>query len=113
MQGESSGHVGEPKKRLALIEPSGPEASPIPTRPSSSWRINRTVDGGLELPMKVVQARLGHSTTILTADTHRHLFECVDDGSALAAGGQKLFGICDIAPEAIDILTTEDGFVIC
>jgi hypothetical protein len=68
------------------------------------------VDGGLELPMKAVQARLEHSTTIPTADTHPHLLERVDDGSELTAGGQKLIGICDIAPEAIDISMTEDGF---
>jgi integrase len=30
----------------------------------ASWCINRKVDGGLELPIKVVQERLGHSTTI-------------------------------------------------
>ena len=27
----------------------------------ASWCINRRVDGGLELPLKVVQARLGHA----------------------------------------------------
>src|SRR5262249_35007580 len=28
----------------------------------ASWCINRKADGGLELPLKVVQTRLGHST---------------------------------------------------
>ena len=37
----------------------------------ASWCINRKVDGGLELPLKLVSERLGHSTVQLTADTLR------------------------------------------
>jgi integrase len=51
----------------------------------ASWCINRRVDGGLELPLKVVQARLGHSSIQMTADTYGHLFPRGDDGSELAA----------------------------
>jgi integrase len=36
--------------------------------PGASWCINRRVDGGLELPLKVVQARLGHASIQMTAD---------------------------------------------
>jgi hypothetical protein len=36
----------------------------------ASWCINRKVDGGLELPGKVVQERLGHSTIAMTMDTY-------------------------------------------
>jgi integrase len=51
----------------------------------ASWCINRRVDGGLELPLKVVQARLGHATIALTADRYGHLFPRQDDGAELAA----------------------------
>ena len=51
----------------------------------ASWCINRRVDGGLELPLKVVQARLGHASIQMTADTYGHLFPRMDDGSELAA----------------------------
>jgi integrase len=47
----------------------------------ASWCTNRKQDGGLELPLKVVQERLGHSTIVLTADRYAHLFPRGDDGS--------------------------------
>jgi integrase len=34
----------------------------------ASWLINRNRDGGLELPAKIVQARMGHSSINLTMD---------------------------------------------
>src|SRR5262249_38232444 len=40
----------------------------------ASWCINRRVDGGLELPLKTVQSRLGHATLSMTADVYGHLF---------------------------------------
>lgn len=51
----------------------------------ASWCINRQEDGGLGLPPKVVQDRLGHSTIAMTMDTYGHLFPRDDDGSELAA----------------------------
>jgi integrase len=51
----------------------------------ASWCINRRVDGGLELPLKVVQARLGHASIQMTADVYGHLFPSGDDGAELAA----------------------------
>jgi len=39
-----------------------------------SWCINRRVDGGLELPPKLVQERLGHATLTMTMDVYGHLF---------------------------------------
>jgi integrase len=51
----------------------------------ASWCINRRVDGGLELPLKVVQARLGHASVQVTADVYGHLFPRGDDGAELAA----------------------------
>ena len=56
----------------------------------ASWCINRRVDGGLELPLKVVQARLGHASIQMTADTYGHLFPRGDDGAELAAAERAL-----------------------
>lgn len=58
----------------------------------ASWCINRRVDGGLELPLKLVQARLGHSTITMTADVYGHLFPRGDDGNELAVAAQALLG---------------------
>jgi integrase len=54
----------------------------------ASWCINRRVDGGLELPLKLVQARLGHASVQMTADRYGHLFPRGDDGAELAAAEQ-------------------------
>jgi integrase len=51
----------------------------------ASWCINRKADGGLELPIKVVQGRLGHSSIQITADRYGHLFLRQDDGAELVA----------------------------
>ncbi len=51
----------------------------------ASWCINSRQDGGLGLPPKVVQERMGHSTIAMTMDTYGHLFPRDDDGSELAA----------------------------
>jgi integrase len=56
----------------------------------ASWCINRKEDGGLGLPIKVVQERLGHSTINLTADVYGHLFPRGDDGSELAEAERLL-----------------------
>jgi integrase len=40
----------------------------------ASWCINRKKEGGLELPPKLVQERLGHATLAMTMDTYGHLF---------------------------------------
>ena len=58
----------------------------------ASWCINRRVDGGLELPLKVVQARLGHASIQMTADTYGHLFPRIDDGAELAAAEKAFLG---------------------
>ena len=56
----------------------------------ASWCINRKADGGLELPPKTVQARLGHSSIVMTLDRYGHLFPAHDDGSELAAAERAL-----------------------
>jgi integrase len=58
----------------------------------ASWCINRKVDGGLELPPKVVQERLGHSTIAMTQDVYGHLFPRADDSEELAAAERALLG---------------------
>ena len=58
----------------------------------ASWCINRKEDGGLALPPKVVQHRLGHSSITMTMDTYGHLFPRGDDGTELAAAEKALLG---------------------
>lgn len=58
----------------------------------ASWCINRRADGGLELPLKTVQDRLGHNSISMTADTYGHLFPNRDDGAELALAERALFG---------------------
>jgi integrase len=50
----------------------------------ASWLINRKKDGGLELPPKSVQVRMGHSSIVVTMDTYGHLFPGSDDGNEMA-----------------------------
>jgi integrase len=57
----------------------------------TSWCINRRADGGLELPLKVVSARLGHASITITADRYGHLFPSADDGAELAAAERAFF----------------------
>ncbi len=58
----------------------------------ASWCINRRADGGLELPVKVVQGRLGHSSVTMTLDVYGHLFPTADDSAELAAAERALLG---------------------
>ena len=55
-----------------------------------SWCAARREDGGLGLPLKTVQVRMGHSTLAMTADTYGHLFPSQDDAEVLAAGEAAL-----------------------
>jgi integrase len=57
----------------------------------ASWCINRKADGGLELPPKTVQARLGHASIVMTLDRYGHLFPTNDDGAELAAAERSIF----------------------
>jgi integrase len=58
----------------------------------ASWCAARVQDGGLGLPLKTVQTRMGHSTLAMTADTYGHLFPSTDDAEVLAAGDRALMG---------------------
>lgn len=56
----------------------------------ASWCINRRKDGGLELPVKTVQTRLGHASIVMTLDRYGHLFPG-DDGAELAEAERAIF----------------------
>jgi integrase len=56
----------------------------------ASWCINRRIDGGLELPLKMVSNRLGHASIQITADRYGHLFPRGDDGAELVAAERTL-----------------------
>jgi integrase len=56
----------------------------------ASWCINRQTDGGLGLPPKVVQERLGHGSIVMTMDVYGHLFPRGDDADELAAAERSL-----------------------
>lgn len=56
----------------------------------ASWCINRKADGGLELPPKTVQERMGHSSIVMTMDVYGHLFPSTDDSEALAEAERAL-----------------------
>jgi len=55
-----------------------------------SWCINRKTDGGLELPAKIVQERLGHSSITMTLDRYGHLFPSDNHASELEAAERVL-----------------------
>jgi integrase len=57
----------------------------------ASWCINRRQDGGLGLPIKLVQERMGHASITMTSDRYGHLFDNADDGSELKAAEKSLF----------------------
>src|SRR5262249_34570837 len=58
-----------------------------------SWCINREKDGGLELPLKMVSERMGHSSIAVTANVYGHLFPSHDDGSELKDAEKKLLPV--------------------
>jgi integrase len=53
----------------------------------------RKADGGLELPIKTVQQRLGHSSIVMTSDTYGHLFPRTDDGREMADAERRLMAV--------------------
>jgi integrase len=56
----------------------------------ASWCINRTKDGGLGLPPKNVQDRLGHASITITLDRYGHLFKGDDVGEIDVAANALL-----------------------
>lgn len=58
----------------------------------ASWLINPQDRGGLGLPPKVVQERLGHASITMTYDTYGHLFPRGDDSKELDDAASALLG---------------------
>jgi integrase len=56
----------------------------------ASWLINRREDGGLGLPAKIVQERMGHSNIAVTLDTYGHLFPQENHAAELAAAAASI-----------------------
>ena len=90
-------------KAGVVIEEDGPDGKPVKRAKYTglhafrhfyaSWCINRRADGGFELPAKVVQERLGHSSIMMTMDVYGHLFPRGDDSAELAAAEGSLFAV--------------------
>ncbi len=59
----------------------------------ASYCINRRKDGGLELPIKTVQERMGHASITITSDVYGHLFPRTDDGKEMAEAEKMLFAV--------------------
>lgn len=59
----------------------------------ASWCINRQADGGLELPPKMVQERMGHSSIVVTMDRYSHLFPVKNDAELMAAAERSLVAV--------------------
>lgn len=58
----------------------------------ASWLINRKEDGGLGMPLKIVQSRMGHATINVTADVYGHLFPSDNASDELALAQNALLG---------------------
>jgi integrase len=58
----------------------------------ASWCINPKNRGGRELPPKVVQHLLGHSSIVMTLDVYGHLFPNPEDREELAQATAALLG---------------------
>ncbi len=54
------------------------------------WLINRPQDGGLGLPPKVIQERMGHASITMMMDVYGHLFPRGDDAEEMAAAERSL-----------------------
>jgi integrase len=58
----------------------------------ASWCINPKDRGGRELPPKVVQQWLGHSSIMMTLDIYGHLFRDKSDRAEITAAEKALLG---------------------
>ena len=59
----------------------------------ASWCINPRSRGGRELPAKVAQKWLGHSTIRMTLDTYGHLFPEGSDRAEVSTSESALLGL--------------------
>ncbi len=91
MAGGFSGGVSRAAKGADCKSAGYAFAGSSPASPTNSkTNKNRRVDGGLELPAKLVPECLGHPSIVITMDTNNHLLARRDDGAELAAAEQRL-----------------------
>jgi integrase len=64
-----------------------------PANCKTLFRTSRGRIGGLELPPKMVQQRMGHASIAITMDVYGHLFPRGDDGAELAAAEKALLPV--------------------
>jgi integrase len=57
----------------------------------ASWCIGRKIDGGRELPAKLVQTWLGHSSISMTLDVYGHLLPRGDDAAELTEAAARIW----------------------
>jgi hypothetical protein len=57
---------------------------------ADAGHINPKESGGLGLPLKAVQERMGHASVMMTADVYGHLFPRGDDGKELDSAAALL-----------------------
>jgi integrase len=57
----------------------------------ASWCIGRKIDGGRELPVKLVQSWLGHSSIKMTLDVYGHLLPRGDDLAELEQAAARIW----------------------
>ena len=63
------------------------------SRNTESMRCATSMEGGLGLPVKMVQERMGHSSITLTAKLYSHLFPSDDDGSEMKDAEKALLPV--------------------
>jgi integrase len=81
-------------RRAGLLDPAGkPKYTGLHVLRHfyASRLINAKADGGLALPPKVVQERMGHSSIVMTMDVYGHLFPRGDDEGVEAAAEAALY----------------------
>jgi len=98
----STGHVEHHKNMLSGLAPIMQAAGVVDKKGEpkyalhafrhffASWAINPKERGGRELPAKVVQQLLGHTSIVMTLDRYGHLFPRGDDRAELAAAARAL-----------------------
>jgi hypothetical protein len=64
-----------------------------PANCKTLFRTSRGRIGGLELPPKMVQQRMGYASIAITMDVYGHLFPRGDDGAELAAAEKALLPV--------------------
>ena len=86
---------GRPLNREAIVRKIGYQSLHKLRHFYASWLINRPEEGGLGLPPKVVQERLGHEKLAMTMDVYGHLFPVQVDAEQLDAAEFAVISSCN------------------